>query len=126
MSYLALKHLHMGMAFLSIALFLLRGCWRMADSPQLQRGWVRRTPHVVDSLLLASAIGLAWWSGMTPSNQPWLAAKIVALLAYIGLGSIALTYGRTPLQRAIAFAAALASVAYIVLTAQSKNPLFFL
>jgi uncharacterized membrane protein SirB2 len=126
MTYLALKHFHMSMAALSIALFLVRGAWRMMNSPRLQRAWVSRVPHLVDSLLLGSALGLSWWSGMSPAGQPWLAAKIVALIAYIALGSVALKYGRTPLQRTTAFAAALVSVGYIVLTAITKNPLFFL
>lgn len=126
MSYLALKYLHMCMAALSIGGFVLRGCWRMADSPFLQLGWVRRAPHLVDSLLLASAIGLAAWSGASPLAQPWLDAKILALGAYICLGSLALKYGRTPFQRGAAFAAALACVVYIVGTAMTKDPLFFL
>ena len=126
MSYLALKHIHMAMSVLSITLFAVRGCWRMLDSPRLQQGWVKRAPHMIDSLLLASAIGLAWMGGMSPTTQPWLAAKIVALVAYIALGSVALKYGRTPAQRTTAFIAALLCVAYIVRTAMTKNPLFLL
>lgn len=126
MSYLLLKHLHMSLAAASGALFLLRGLWMMAGSPMLQRGWVRRTPHLIDSLLLASAIGLAAWAGFTPSNSPWLAAKIGALIAYIVLGSVALKYGRTRLLRLAAFAGALACFGYIAATALTKNPLFFL
>ncbi len=126
MSYLLLKHLHMTLAVISGALFLLRGLWMMASSPMLQRGWVRRTPHLVDSLLLLSALVLAWWAGFTPSNSPWLGAKIGALIAYIVLGSVALKYGKTRLVRLAAFAAALACFGYIVATAVTKNPLFFL
>jgi hypothetical protein len=51
-------------------------------------------PHVVDSCLLLSAIGLAWMAGQYPFVHGWLTAKIVGLLAYIGLGMLALKPGR--------------------------------
>ena len=126
MNYLLLKHLHMTLAAVSGSLFLLRGLWMIAASPMLKRPWVKRAPHLIDSLLLASAIALAWWSGQSPLSSPWLGAKIVALVAYILLGSVALKYGRTRLVRLAAFCAALACFGYIVATAITKNPLFFL
>lgn len=126
MSYLLLKHSHVTLAALSGALFLLRGLWMLAGSSMLQRAWVRSLPHLVDSLLLASAIGLAWWASLAPASSPWLGAKIGALVAYILLGSVALKYGRTRLARLAAFIAALGCFAYIVATAVTKNPLFFL
>ncbi|SHG72570.1 SirB2 family protein [Massilia sp. CF038] len=126
MNYLLLKHVHMSLAALSGSLFLLRGLWMLAASPMLERAWVRSLPHMIDSLLLASAIGLAWWSGQLPWTSPWLGAKVIALIAYILLGSVALKYGRTRLQRGSAFFAALACFGYIGATAVTKNPLFFL
>lgn len=126
MYYLWLKHLHMTLAAVSGTLFLVRGLWMLAGSTMLSRAWVRSTPHLVDSLLLASAIGLAWWSGQSPLSSPWLGAKIGALAAYIVLGSIALRYGKTRLSRIAAFIAALGCFAYIVTTAVTKNPTFFL
>lgn len=126
MTYLLLKHVHMSLAAASGSLFLLRGLWMLAGSPMLARAWVRRLPHLVDSLLLATAIGLAWWSGQTPWGSPWLGAKVTALIAYILLGSVALKYGRTRAIRCAAFVAALACFAYIGATAVTKNPLFFL
>lgn len=126
MSYILLKHAHMTLAAASLSLFLIRGLWMFAGSPMLSRGWVRRTPHLVDSLLLASAVALAWWAGVSPLSSPWLGAKIGALIAYIVLGSIALKYGKTRATRLAAFAAATGCFAYIVTTAVTKNPLFFL
>lgn len=126
MSYILLKHAHMTLAATSVSLFVIRGLWMFAGSPMLSRGWVRRTPHLVDSMLLASAIALAWWAGVSPLSSPWLGAKIAALLAYIVLGSIALKHGRTRAARLAAFIAALGCFAYIVTTAVTKNLLFFL
>lgn len=126
MNYLLLKHLHMTLAAVSGSLFLLRGLWMLADSPMRERAWVRSAPHLVDSLLLATAIALAWWSGQSPSANPWLTAKVGALIAYILLGSLALKYGKTQPLRAAAFIGALACFGYIVATAVTKNPLFFM
>ncbi|CAN7579310.1 SirB2 family protein [Massilia sp. LjRoot122] len=123
MNYIALKHLHMSFAALSGILFLVRGLWMLKGSERLRQHWVKVVPHVVDTLLLASAIGLAWWSKQYPFQAPWLSAKVLALVAYIVLGTVALKRGRTPQLRAAAFAAALACFAYIVAVAVSKNPL---
>lgn len=126
MDYLLLKHFHMSCAALSGSFFLIRGLWMLGGSPLLQRRWVRTAPHLVDSLLLASAIGLAAWSHQYPGQMPWLTAKLVALVAYILLGAVALKYGRTKPIRAAAYVAALATFAYIITVAVTKNPVFFL
>lgn len=126
MTYLLFKFLHMGFAAISGALFVTRGLWMLTDSPLRQRAWVRSVPHLVDSLLLATAIILAWWSGQSPTANPWLGAKVGALIAYILLGSVALKYGKTRPLRSAAFLAALGCFGYIVATAITKNPLFFL
>lgn len=125
MDYLSIKHLHMGLAALSGSFFLLRGAWMLADSPLLQRRWVRTVPHVVDSALLASAVALAVWSSQYPLAQAWLTAKVLALLAYIVLGTIALKRGRTKSMRSAAYMAAVLVFLYIVGVAVMKNPLFF-
>lgn len=125
MSYFALKHFHMACALLSGGFFLLRGCWMIAGSALLQRGWVRRAPHVIDTLLLTSAVTLALWSGQYPFVQPWLTAKVLALLLYIVLGSLALKRGKTRAGRLAAFAGALAVFCYIVAVALSKQVMPF-
>jgi hypothetical protein len=56
MTYLLLKHLHVACVVLSISGFVVRGVWMMRESPWLQKKWVRVTPHVIDTILLGSAI----------------------------------------------------------------------
>jgi len=125
MEYLLLKQVHVASAFLSIAGFAARGVLMLRDSRLLQSRFARIAPHVVDTVLLASAVALAWQSGQYPFVQSWLTAKVVALLAYIALGTVALKRGRTKTVRAIAFAAALAAALYIVAVALACNPLPF-
>ena len=105
-SYLALRHLHLTAVTLSLALFALRGLWMLVDSPQLQRRWVRIVPHLIDTVLLASAIGLTLILQQYPFVDGWLTAKVLALIVYIILGSIALKRGPTKPVRAAAWVAA--------------------
>lgn len=121
MNYLAIKHLHITFAVISGSFFLLRGLWMLADSPLLQRRWVKVVPHVVDTLLLASALVLVFWSGQYPFVQGWLTAKVLALVAYIVLGAVALKRGKTKGVRTFALLAALAVFAYIVAVALTRN-----
>jgi uncharacterized membrane protein SirB2 len=121
MTYTLLKHLHITTVYLTLALFLLRGFWMLVDSPRLQARWVRIVPHANDTLLLAAAIGLLVTTWGNPLQQPWLMAKIIGLLAYIGLGTVALKRGRSQAMRIKAFFAALGVFAYIIAVAVTKQ-----
>ena len=125
LTYIAIKHLHMTCAALSGSFFIVRGIWKMRDSAMLQQRWVRILPHLVDTILLASALTLAFWSGQYPFQQNWLTAKLLALLAYIAFGTIALKRGKTPMVRTTAFAAAILTFAYIVAVALTRQVLPF-
>jgi len=98
----------------------------LVDSPQLQRRWVRIAPHLIDTVLLASAIGLTLILQQYPFVNDWLTAKVLALIAYILLGGIALRRGPTRAIRAAAWVAALATFGYIVSVALTRHPLGFL
>ncbi len=120
---LLLKSIHVTCVVLSYTLFLLRGVWLMRGSAIVQQRWVKIAPHSVDSVLLVSAIALAWQLGYSPFNAPWLAAKTVALLFYIGLGMLAFRFGKTPRVRLAAWLAAQAVFFYIVAVAITHDPL---
>ena len=122
MLYLGLKHLHIASVVLSFALFLLRGAWMLVGSPLLGSRFSRIAPHVVDTILLASAIGLTVVLRQYPLAQDWLTAKVVALVAYIVLGSIALKRGQTRAGRRAAFVAAIVVFCWIVMTARARAP----
>ncbi|MEI2743302.1 MAG: SirB2 family protein [Candidatus Competibacter sp.] len=120
--YVALKHLHLTAVVLSFTLFVLRGVWMLIDSPRLRRPWVRVVPHVIDTVLLASALGLVAILHQYPLVHGWLTAKVAALIVYIVLGSIALKRGSSKPVRAAAWIAALAVFGYIVSVALSRSP----
>lgn len=112
----------MSAAALSVGLFSLRGAWMLLESPLRDARWTRVVPHVIDTVFLATGIWLALRIGQYPFVQPWLTAKVLGLVAYIILGSIALKRGRTRAIRAAAFVAALAVFAYIVGVARARHP----
>jgi len=124
-SYLALRHLHITCVMLSGFGFVLRGLWMLNDSPMLRRRWVRVLPHLVDTLLLGSAVALAVISSQYPFYQSWLTAKVVGLLVYILCGMMALRRGRTRGVRVAFLLAAIVVFSYIVSVALVRNPLGF-
>lgn len=121
MDYAALKLIHVGSAILSISGFVARGVLMLRGSQLLDARFVKIAPHVVDTVLLSSAIALAWLTGQYPLVQPWLTAKVVALLVYIVLGVVALRRGSTQRVRATAFVFALCTVLYIVCVAITRQ-----
>ncbi len=121
--YQSIKNTHIALAAISITLFAVRALWSVMESPRLRRGWVRITPHIVDTLLLAAALYLAIVSDQHPFQQPWLTAKVVALVVYIGLGTLAIKRGPTPRSRGLFALLAIAVFAYIVLVAFTRSPL---
>jgi uncharacterized membrane protein SirB2 len=118
-----LKLVHVTAVVLSGAGFVLRGVWMLRDSPLLQARLTRILPHVIDTVLLGSAILLALRIYQYPFVHGWLTAKVVALLAYIVLGSLALKRGRSRRVRTVSFALALAVFLYIIAVAITRSPL---
>ncbi len=121
--YFGLRTVHMTCAALTITLFLVRGVMMMLDSPRLSHPVVRWTPVAVDTVLLTSALMLTTVIHQYPFTTSWLTAKVVLLVVYIVLGSIALRRGRTKAIRVAAFVAALLVVAFLVSVALTHNPL---
>lgn len=96
--YLWLKSLHICLALSSAALF----AWRLGSSWRGRRshGWQRWAPHLVDSLLLLSALALVHLAMPWPLPR-WLQAKLGLLLAYIVLAAFALRSRRAAPKAAL-------------------------
>jgi uncharacterized membrane protein SirB2 len=121
LDYATLKAIHATTAVLSIAGFALRFGWMIAGSALLESRAAKVLPHIIDTLLLASAIALAVQASVAPWTVGWLGFKVIALLVYIVLGAIALKRGRTRGLRIAAGAAAIAVFAAIVWVARYKS-----
>ena len=122
--YLTIAHLTS--AALTILGFVLRGYWMFRESNSLHHPLTRVLPHVVDTVFLVSGIGLVIVLQFPIMSQPWLLAKLVALVAYIVFGAIALRRGRNRRTRMFAFVAALLTFAYIVGVAINRSPMSWL
>jgi uncharacterized membrane protein SirB2 len=124
--YLALRHVHIACAIVSVALFVLRGGLMIAESRWLQILPLRVLPHIIDTVLLTTALMLTTVVHQYPFVQGWLTVKVVLLVVYILLGSIAIKRGRTRPIRIAAFVAALATVGFLFTVARAHHPLGFL
>lgn len=125
-NYLLAKTIHVASVILSLGGFAARGALMLIASPLLNTRFVRIAPHVVDTVLLASALWLAWIIRQYPFVHGWLTAKVIGLLVYIVLGAIALRRGRTRRVRIAAFLGAAATACYIVSVALTHDPRGFL
>lgn len=122
MSYALLKMIHVSSVILSYSLFFLRGVWLIRDSTNLRQRWVKILPHIVDTVLLTSAVFLAMTIQQNPLHDSWLTAKVAGLLLYIALGMVAIRFGKTRRTKIIAWVAAQCVFIYIVLVAVTKSP----
>ncbi len=120
--YLWIKHTHISMVTITTLFFAIRLFWMVKRPALLQRRWVKRFPPVIDTILLVSGITMAVLTHQYPFQQPWLTAKVLALIAYILFGMVALKWGSTLRIRLIAGACACASVGYIISSAVTRNP----
>jgi len=121
--YLGLRQAHISFAMLSIALFMVRGGLMLAESHLLQARTLRVLPHVIDTMLLTTALMLTTVIHQYPFSTGWLTAKVVLLVVYIVLGSIAIKRGRTRAIRVTAFIAALLTIGFLVSVARAHHPL---
>ena len=121
-NYALIKAVHVGCVLISAGLFIGRGIWLIQDPGKLAMRWVRTVPHMVDTLLLVSAILLSVGLQQYPFTHGWLTAKVVALLIYIGLGMVAIRPGRNRQIRIFSWFAALVVLAYIIIVAITHSP----
>jgi len=121
MDYFVVKTVHQGAVLLSISGFFARGLGSLLGAAWVQGRLAKSLPHGIDTVLLLSALWLAWMLRLTPDEAPWLLAKIIGLLVYIALGMLALKPGRPWGLRAAAWLAALATVGWMVSVAATKK-----
>ncbi|MBD1565679.1 SirB2 family protein [Vibrio sp. S12_S33] len=125
--YEGLKHFHLLTIGISALLLSVRYGLMMANSAWLQHPFLKRFPHIVDSLLLLSGIALVVMSGFIPFTPaaPWMTTKLTCVLTYIALGFFALKLGRNKLLRSFAFFGALGWLVMAGKIAVTKTPMFF-
>ena len=122
MNYLTVRMIHETAVALSVTGFIVRGLGRLVGAAPLGGRLVKSMPHAIDTVLLLSALTLAWMLGITPLSAPWLMAKICGLVVYIGLGVVVMRAAVSTGVRLAAWIGALVTVGWIISVAITKSP----
>ena len=77
----------------------------------------------IDTLLLSAGVTLWATLSLNPVHSPWLGTKLLLLVVYILLGSLALKRAPTPATRRLSFAAALCVYLFMASVAVTHHPL---
>ncbi len=120
--YPQIKFVHVAAAILSGSLFALRGTLMLARSRWTNHAALRGLSYAIDTTLLTAALMLATILHQYPFVQGWLTAKVLLLVVYIVLGTLALKRGRTRGVQVASFFAALAVFTAIVGIARAHDP----
>jgi uncharacterized membrane protein SirB2 len=121
--YPGIKAVHIGCVVASGSLFALRGALLLAGRRWANHAVLRYLSYAIDTVLLTAALMLATVLRQYPFVHGWLTVKVLLLVVYIVLGSLALKRARTTRGRAVAYAAALATLAFIWSVARAHHPL---
>ncbi len=120
--YPQIRTVHIVAVIASGLLFLLRG-----GAVQLGAQWAMAAPlrylsYSIDTVLLTAALMLVTILHQYPFVHGWLTAKVVLLVVYVVLGSLALKRGRTPAVRTACWIAALLVYLFIISIARAHSP----
>ncbi|MEI8631577.1 SirB2 family protein [Vibrio sp. PP-XX7] len=110
---------HIASAVISIIGFIWRWQLALRQSAMLGNKVLKIVPHIVDTVLLVSGFWMCILIDAYPFTRWWLTAKLLLLVVYIGLGTVAIKRAKNDRQRwisgllAIAVFAAITAVAYL-------------
>ncbi|GAB2910729.1 SirB2 family protein [Rheinheimera gaetbuli] len=121
--YMAYKHFHLLMVVLSVSFLLVRYAMSLKPAAMLQHKFFKITPHIIDTLLLISAVLLMLAIQQYPFVHAWLTEKFIAVLAYIALAVMAFR-GRTTFIRGLCFLGSLGWLGLAIRVAITKQPVF--
>jgi uncharacterized membrane protein SirB2 len=120
--YPQIKALHVISVLLSGSLFALRGLLMLGRSQLANHVALRCLSYAIDTILLSSALMLVSILHAYPFVQHWLTVKVLLLVVYILLGTLALKRGRTRAVQVAAYFAALFVFAFIISVARTHDP----
>ena len=125
--YAQIRWVHIACVIASGSLFLLRGSLVLAGKQRIAMlAPLRFLSYGIDTLLLSAALMLLTILPHAMFANGWLTVKLVLVVVYIVLGSVALKLGRTARARTIAFVAALTVYLGIIAIARTHHPMGWL
>lgn len=125
--YIQIRSVHIASVLVSGAVFMLRGLLIQLD----RKGFalaapVRYISYSIDTVLLVSALLLVAILPWAMFSNGWLATKLVLVVVYVVLGTLALKRGRTARVRSICYVIALLTFIFIIGIAIAHQPLGWL
>lgn len=123
--YLPIKHTHLLLMAISVGFFIVRAISSITAAQWITAKWAKISPHVIDTLLVSTGIGLAIITSQYPFLTAWLTVKIGFLIAYIGFG-VAVMKAPSAGKKLLFFALAMLSVVFLISVALSRNPMGFM
>jgi uncharacterized membrane protein SirB2 len=121
--YAQIKLVHLIAVLLSGSLFAVRGIGVLAGQRWPLAAPLRYLSYSVDTTLLTAALMLLTILPAGLFANGWLTLKLVLLVVYVVLGTLALKRGKTLRVRAISFFAALLTYGYMLGVARMHHPL---
>lgn len=119
-----MKHIHLLFVAIVTLTFMGRVALTKFRPELLNHKWVKLSPHILAGLLLLSGIALVFQGSWLEHDYGWIIAKLLLMVAFIGLG--VMTMREQGQNRWIAFAGALFVLFYIIKVAFSKQIFFFI
>lgn len=120
--YPQIRHIHISLVLVSGGLFLARGVGVLRGASWPMAAGVRRASYSIDTALLGAALMLVHILQLNPLVVGWLGTKLVLLLVYIGLGSMALKRAKTPRGRLGFLIASMLCYGYMLTVARTHSP----
>lgn len=122
--YSQIKWVHVASIIASGLLFLLRGLLVLTGRKRIAMlAPLRFLSYGIDTVLLTAALMLLTILPHALYANGWLTIKLILVVIYVVLGSLALKRGRTARVRTLAFVGALAVYLAIVGIARSHDPM---
>ena len=121
--YPEIKLLHVIAAIASGSLFLFRGAVVNWGSNWGMIAPIRYLSYAIDIVLLTAALLLLAILPSAVYSNGWLWLKLALIVAYIGLGTLALKRGRTVAIKRVSFVAAIVAYLCIYVIARTHDPL---
>ena len=123
--YTAVKHIHLTAIILSLVLFIARFVLLWLKSSKLNSKLLKVLPHLVDTVLIVSAITLCVLLQQYPLVDAWVTEKLLALIMYVFMVTLALRLANNNFMRIIGFVGAISWVAFAGAVAMSKQAILF-
>ena len=122
--YLQIRTVHIGAVTASGLLFALRGgAFNLLGATWPKTLPVRLLSWTIDTVLLTAALMLMTVVRQYPFVDPWLTVKVLLLVVYVGLGSLAFAAARPRRARIGFWIAALVVFGFIITVARAHHPL---